>query len=248
MAKTKASARRKPKGRSSAEKRGSGMHQVESTRESILAAAERLFLERGLENTRMIDIAEAAEITKVTLYRYFPDRHPLAFAVAQRVLLRIGIAATPPNPESLGLGELLKQYFVRIIDSYPGLVDSFRYLDLFDHLYSEGYPDAALAREYKANIERAIVRAFRAAGPGEPSGGPSGGDEAAAGRSSPAFPLAVATINAIASFLEKMASRGALLGAEQGVNQALQLAAFKAMITTWFDVGIAPLLEPRHGE
>jgi Transcriptional regulator len=222
------------------------MHQIESTREKILEAAEQLFLEKGLENTSMIDIAQAAEITKVTLYRYYPDRHPLAFAIAQRSLVKIGAAATPPHAESLTLGELLKQYFLRIIDSFPELVDAFRYLDLFDHLYSAGYPDASLASVYKANIERAIEKALRVAA----DDGREDEDDAASaeGRSSPAFPLALTTINTIGSFLEKMASRGALLGSEQGVDQAVQLAAFRTMITTWFDVGIAPMLQSRSDQ
>jgi AcrR family transcriptional regulator len=50
-------------------------------REKVLAAAERLFRERGTENVSMDDVAEAAGVGKGTLYRGFGDRAGLAHAL-----------------------------------------------------------------------------------------------------------------------------------------------------------------------
>jgi TetR/AcrR family transcriptional repressor of mexJK operon len=61
--------------------RREGRYQVEAQREAILEAAERVFLEKGLERAQMVDIAAQAGITKVTLYRYFANLDAVALEV-----------------------------------------------------------------------------------------------------------------------------------------------------------------------
>ena len=53
-------------------------------RARILAAAERLFAERGVANTSLEAIAEAAGVGNATLFRRFGDRPTLAVAVLDR--------------------------------------------------------------------------------------------------------------------------------------------------------------------
>ena len=69
-------------------------HQVEERRDAIIVAATEMFLEKGLEHTSMLDIANQANISKVTLYRYFPNRDPIAFEVAVRMLKTIMTTAS----------------------------------------------------------------------------------------------------------------------------------------------------------
>jgi AcrR family transcriptional regulator len=52
-----------------------------ANRERVVAAAERLFRERGVEAVRMDDIAAAAGVGKGTLYRGFGDKSALVAAV-----------------------------------------------------------------------------------------------------------------------------------------------------------------------
>jgi AcrR family transcriptional regulator len=49
---------------------------------SILDAAERLFMQKGFENTSIDDVAKAAKLTKRTLYQYFLSKEDLFYAVA----------------------------------------------------------------------------------------------------------------------------------------------------------------------
>ena len=73
----------------SANNRQNGKHQVIEPRASILAFAEKLFLQKGLEKTSIVEIARAADITKVTLYCYFADREPIANEIAEQMLNKI---------------------------------------------------------------------------------------------------------------------------------------------------------------
>lgn len=71
----------------------------ESTRAKILAAALRLFGERGFEDTTMRDIADACAVTERTVYRYFPFKDDLVLAEVRELIpvLRDLTAARPPD-------------------------------------------------------------------------------------------------------------------------------------------------------
>ena len=50
------------------------------TREAIARAALDLFAERGYQQTTVAEIAEAAEVSKGTLFAYFPSKEEIVFA------------------------------------------------------------------------------------------------------------------------------------------------------------------------
>lgn len=63
------------------------------TEHRILAAAARLFAERGYAGARTAEIARAARVTERTLFKHFPDKD----ALLERVLApALALAATPP--------------------------------------------------------------------------------------------------------------------------------------------------------
>ncbi|MFT4264508.1 MAG: TetR family transcriptional regulator [Nocardioides sp.] len=76
------------------------------TREAILDAALALFEERGFDAATMEEIAERAEVSASTLYRYFPTKETLLTEpLALRGHLIAAFAARPvdePVAESLG--------------------------------------------------------------------------------------------------------------------------------------------------
>ncbi|PQD96810.1 hypothetical protein CYL18_02670 [Pradoshia eiseniae] len=51
-------------------------------KETILAAAEKLFLHKGIDNTTMDEIAKEADIGIATLFRYFPKKEIIIQTVA----------------------------------------------------------------------------------------------------------------------------------------------------------------------
>ncbi len=55
----------------------------------ILDAAEKVFVERGVETVGMAEIAEAAGCSRGTLYRYFRSQQALHLAYVNRAALRI---------------------------------------------------------------------------------------------------------------------------------------------------------------
>jgi AcrR family transcriptional regulator len=96
-------------------------------RERVLAAAERLFAERGVAQVTMDDVAAAAGVGKGTLYRRFTDRGGLAVALLdqrERQLQQAILTGPPP----LGPGADAADRLAAFVTSYLALVE--RHLDL----------------------------------------------------------------------------------------------------------------------
>lgn len=112
----------------------------EQTRQRIAAVALRLFAERGFDAVTVNEIAEAAEVSKATLFAYFPSKESLilggvagddlaaiaaarpagqSFLKALRDYFRALAAAAMPEAE---LGPLIAR--VRIITGNPALRDA----------------------------------------------------------------------------------------------------------------------------
>lgn len=200
------------------ESRQGGIHQVASRRDSILNAAEKLFLRDGLEKITMIDIAREAGITKVTLYRYFPGRDPIAFEIAIRMLKRIAASFDPPGQDLSP--EWLKQFALAMIENFYSLRDAYRYIGMFDHLYGSQYPNETLAAWYKEQM-----LSFKWGGRSFTETHPDPRQRS----------LIIVILNTVMSFLEKMAARGELMGAEQEVPLDVQLRVFKEIIGGYID-------------
>ncbi|HVP23617.1 MAG TPA: TetR/AcrR family transcriptional regulator [Conexivisphaerales archaeon] len=70
----------------------------ERTRKEIIAVAERLYSEKPLNEVLLEDIAEAAFVSRTTIYNYFENKKDVLFAVGNKVFKELNetIAATLP--------------------------------------------------------------------------------------------------------------------------------------------------------
>jgi AcrR family transcriptional regulator len=75
------------------------------TRQSILAAAERLFEERGFDSVTVAEIADAANVSVKTLFVYFRSKEDLVFT--DNWLLDLCLDAIANRPERTSPGEAM---------------------------------------------------------------------------------------------------------------------------------------------
>lgn len=88
-----------------------------ANRERVVAAAERLFRERGVEAVRMDDIAAAAGVGKGTLYRGFADKSALVAAVLdgrERAFQERVLRGDPPLGPGAPAAERLEAFLVAL--------------------------------------------------------------------------------------------------------------------------------------
>jgi AcrR family transcriptional regulator len=64
----------------------------EKRREELLAAARRVFAERGFHEAKVGDIAAAANVAKGTVYLYFPDKRSIFVELIDNLFVRLSAA------------------------------------------------------------------------------------------------------------------------------------------------------------
>ena len=198
--------------------RQTGKHQVDEQRACILDAAERLFLQNGLENTSMVEIAAQAGITKVTLYRYFPNRDVIAVEVHARMMERaaslVDIGNVEPGPEAV---RRLAQSMIR---NFGSLRDAYRLMGMFDQLYLDNPADVALTQWTKNQL---LALPLKGAGPVSHL------------REHPQGSQLVVVMSTVVWFLEKLALRGELTWSDRAVPLEEHLKLFEDMIMGYLD-------------
>lgn len=70
----------------------------EETRRQIAAAALRLFLDHGFEEVSIAQIAEAAHVSKMTVFNYFPAKESMFFEFAVERMPDLGRAVRERGP------------------------------------------------------------------------------------------------------------------------------------------------------
>ncbi|MBR7828522.1 TetR family transcriptional regulator [Actinospica sp. MGRD01-02] len=106
----------------------------------LASAALELFMERGYENTTVVDIAQRAGLAKSTFFRHFQDKRGVLFGeelMTEQLVTAIAAApddATPLEAVARGLGALGESLFTderralvtrrrAVIDAHPDLME-----------------------------------------------------------------------------------------------------------------------------
>ncbi|MEU7132567.1 TetR family transcriptional regulator [Streptomyces sp. NPDC046261] len=131
------------------------------TRQALSDAAIALFLERGFDQVSVAEVAAAAEVSKPTLFRYFPAKEDLAL---HRIADHQGEAARVVRGRAAGQAPLaaLRAHFHARLDArdpITGLCDVPAVLAFRDMLYSTPSLQARLGR-YADEDERALAEAL----------------------------------------------------------------------------------------
>jgi len=128
---------------------------------AIVAAAERLFAERGYAATRTADIARAAGVTERTLFKHFPDKD----ALLRRVLFPALLATAGEPLEAPSFAQWFSGFLHERLEAGRGHPHALR-LVLVELMTSAGTRQrfgALWKRQLWSGAVRAVAR-FQAAG------------------------------------------------------------------------------------
>ncbi|MCA6096068.1 TetR/AcrR family transcriptional regulator [Streptomyces sp. SCA3-4] len=138
------------------------------TRQALSDTAIELFLRRGFEKVSVADVAAAVEVSKPTLFRYFPAKEDLAL---HRIADHQGEAARVVSDRVPGQAPLaaLRAHFHARLDAHDpitGLNDDARVRAFNDMLYTTPSLLARLVR-YSDRDEELLAGALVEAGDGD---------------------------------------------------------------------------------
>lgn len=198
--------------------RRSGAHQIPEQRAGILDAAEVLFLQHGIEPTRMVDIATRAGITKITLYRYFPNRDAIALEIHRRMIQRLAEVAGPPHIDFTAPDAAVVSVRT-MVRRFAELRDVFRFMGMFDQTYLDHPSNLPQTRWVKEQIT---------------AGSPNANPQAFMQSFAEAERVTIA-MNAMTWFLEKLALRGELSWSSETVPLNDSLRLFEEMVVRFLE-------------
>ncbi|MCY3910905.1 MAG: TetR/AcrR family transcriptional regulator [bacterium] len=125
-----------------------------NSRSAIIEAGQVLFLSQGIASTTMGEIAEQAGVSRVTVYRHFPDCGAIAFEV-YHVMLNSILEATRArvSPGASGI-DAARDCLNALFAAYSEQEAAFRFCALFSSYYaieerSEELVDWYGAREFR---------------------------------------------------------------------------------------------------
>jgi AcrR family transcriptional regulator len=101
----------------------------------ILDAAEKVFFKKGLRNSTMDEVAEAAELSKGTIYLYFKSKELLYMGINLRALeiLRNRFSEAVRQAEN-GIGKVqeIGKAYIQYANEYPDYFNAMAYYESMD--------------------------------------------------------------------------------------------------------------------
>ena len=94
------------------------LHREEENKTSILDAAEKIFAQKGYSLTSVDDIAEEAQFSKATIYRYFVSKKELFMDIVFRAIDEAYVQISQIKDKQLSAEEKLRELVTYIVDYY----------------------------------------------------------------------------------------------------------------------------------
>jgi len=157
----------------------------EETRMNILSVAQGLFAQKGYEATGIMDICDAAGVSKGAFYHHFPSKQAIFMALLEDwlaqldVLMQAAMAAAPNVPEGLvQMAGLTSSVFEAANTQFPLFLEFWiqagrqpeiwqtvvapyhRYQALFSSIFDKGIQEGSLNQEISSAAAARVIIAL----------------------------------------------------------------------------------------
>ncbi len=184
---------------------------MEERKKDVIGTAKKLFLNKGLNNVTMNDIMNEAGLSKATMYRYYDSIHPIAFEVEYEMLQEIFEDLKLMDTTNLNGKDGMKAVLLNMVDGFLDHIMAYRYISMFDFLYSDQYPNDNLSQEYNKVLQSLI------------------NDNTKGERVKDQFDEALTYVSVIFAYLQKLAHRKEIIDKGE-IDVSERLAIVRKMI------------------
>lgn len=133
-------------------------------RDGIISAAKRVFLEKGIENSTMQNIAREAELSKAALYLYFRNKEELTFEILRQTLNEIHHRILEAAQEGRTGFEKVQNIGRAYLDFYSNQTDLVYFsliLDQYAYAIANGKQSTAGCMEIYRNMRLLVVETLQ---------------------------------------------------------------------------------------
>jgi AcrR family transcriptional regulator len=129
-----------------------------ATRHALSESAFRLFAERGFDGVGVREIADAADVSTTTLFKYFPSKESLVFDEDQEIEAEL-VRMVRERPEGVSILEALRRYLQQSLERMSTVPER---MAVMHELIAATPALAAYAREMWLRHEASLARAIAA--------------------------------------------------------------------------------------
>lgn len=135
----------------------------EEIQSAVLTAATSLFLEKGIYQTEMKEIAQKAGVSLSSLYRHASDKNQIAFRVVATLMKELTSPSLSFSERIEGESgiERLRRTLYLMLDGLQQHSDYLSIFNEFDTIYRGAYPDIKEAKEYVLLMQRLANKALQ---------------------------------------------------------------------------------------
>lgn len=125
------------------------MRTLDEVDKRIIEVTRDLFLQQGIQKTEMKHIAKQVGIGRSTLYRHFVSKEAISFYIAKDILVELQeVPMSNQILENMNGYDKLVLYLNIMTNTMINNPDKVRFLDEFDQIFTDVYPDSDEADEY----------------------------------------------------------------------------------------------------
>lgn len=127
--------------------------------EEIISAAEKIFCQKGFEDSSMDEIAKEAEFTKKTLYQYFENKEDLYFAVVLKGFKRLFSYLSEEYKGDHNGYMKIRNCCRRLLQFYKDNPETFRLIGYAGHVKKKSAQEGQNSDEF-VKVDTAMFQSF----------------------------------------------------------------------------------------
>ena len=116
--------------------------------EKIINTAEKLFLEKGLNNVETSELAKLSGVNRTSIYRYYSSKIEMAFPIMQKYLTELFTFDILDEGKKTGY-QKYSEYMLQAADRFCANIDKVRFIRSFDIAFEVADDLSGKAAEYE---------------------------------------------------------------------------------------------------